>query len=89
MGRLLRPGLLLLAAVVGLAVAQVRVEELTILSVDRTVDVSSQVVLISNKIKLENTNAASTKVFLFTVEPVLKAHLSFIGASTNNGKTGR
>jgi hypothetical protein len=79
---------ILLTFVVGIAFAQVRIEELTILSVERTLDVSSQIVLSSNKIKLENTNAQPTKIFLFTVEPGLKEHLSFIGASTGNGKTG-
>jgi hypothetical protein len=69
-----------------LSAAQVRVEELTILSAERTIDVSSQVVLMNHKLKVENTNASPTKVFLFTVEPLLKSNLAFIGATA--GKTG-
>jgi len=69
-------------------VAQVRVEELTILNVDRTIDISSQVIQVVNKIKVENTNASPTKTFLFTIEPQFKGYLAFIGASTKDGKDG-
>lgn len=78
---------LLLAALVTLSVAQVRVEELTILSADRVIDISSQVVQVTHKIKLENTNAAGgAKYFLFMVEPELKSRLAFFGAATSGGK---
>jgi hypothetical protein len=72
----------------GLAVAQVRVEELTILSADRTIDISTQVVQVMNKLKIENTNASPTKVLLFSIDPLLKNNLAFVGASTKDGKEG-
>jgi len=80
--------LLLVATVVGVTIAQVRVEELTILTADRTVDISTQVVQVVNKLKVENTNASPTKVFLFAIDPIFKNNLAFFGASTKDGKEG-
>jgi oligosaccharyltransferase complex subunit alpha (ribophorin I) len=61
---------------------QLRVEALTVTSVERTVDIASQLVQVTHKIKLENTEKSPVKFFVFTIEPQLKAHLSFIGATT-------
>jgi len=61
---------------------QLRAEALTVTSVERTVDISSQLVQVTHKIKLENTEKSPVKFFVFTIEPQLKSHLSFIGATT-------
>ena len=59
-------------------------EDLTILNVDRHCDISSQLVQITHKIKLENTNASPTKTFLFTIEPDMAPHVSHVGASKDS-----
>lgn len=70
----------------GVVAQQPRVEELTILQVDREIDMSSQLVQIINKLKVENTNASPTKTLLFTVEPQHKSHVAFFGASARDTK---
>lgn len=52
--------------------------------VERTIDVSSQLVKISTKITLENAGKSPVAHYLFTVEPEVKAHLAYIGGSVEN-----
>lgn len=75
---------LLLLWTVAVMVSAQRVEELTILSADREIDVSSQLVQIITKLKVENTNASPTKTVLFTVEPSQKGNMAYFGASTRD-----
>lgn len=81
----------LVAALLGLASCQptAEVEPLVIQNVERTIDVSSQLVQVVQKLRLENQGTAGGKYFLFTVEPLLKNHLSFIGASLSSGKDSK
>ncbi|ODM94757.1 Dolichyl-diphosphooligosaccharide--protein glycosyltransferase subunit 1, partial [Orchesella cincta] len=39
-----------------------------------------------NQAQVENTNASPTKLVLFTVEPQLKAHVAYFGASARDSK---
>ena len=51
--------------------------------VERKVDVSSQLIKISNSISLENGGSGAVKSFLIAVEPKLVDHISFVGASVS------
>ncbi|KAJ2940658.1 hypothetical protein O0L34_g14764 [Tuta absoluta] len=55
-------------------------------NVDRTIDISSQLVKISAKITLENTGSSPVKQFLLAVEPSLDKNLAFIGAKDNGNR---
>ena len=59
-----------------------KIEGLTIQNVDRTIDISSQLVQTTNKLRIENTGSSPAKFFIFTIEPEMKEHLSYIGATT-------
>ncbi len=61
-----------------------RVEELTILSAEREIDLSSQLVQIITKLKIENTNASPTKTVLFTLDPNQKGNMAYFGVSTRD-----
>lgn len=67
---------------------QLKVEDLTILSVEREIDLSSQLVQTISKLKIENTNASPTKTFLFIVEAQQRSHVAYIGASARDSKQG-
>ncbi|XP_011563062.3 dolichyl-diphosphooligosaccharide--protein glycosyltransferase subunit 1 [Plutella xylostella] len=60
--------------------------DIKIKNVDRTIDISTQLVKISTKITLENTGKAPVKNFLLAVEASAKDNLAFIGAKDSNGK---
>jgi len=64
-----------------------KVEGLTIQNADRLVDISSQLVQITDKLKIENTGASPVKYALFAIEPVMKDHLAFIGATVGKDAT--
>lgn len=55
-------------------------------NVDRTIDLSTQLLKISTKITLENSGKSPLKSFLIAVEPSSKNHLAFIGAKDGNNK---
>lgn len=55
-------------------------------NVDRTIDISSQLVKITSKITLENAGKSPVKSFLLAVEESAKNNLAFIGAKDSSGK---
>lgn len=55
-------------------------------NVDRSIDISSQLVKITSKITLENTGATPVKNFLIAVEEFAKKNVAFIGAKDSNNK---
>ncbi|KAL0901894.1 hypothetical protein ABMA27_007045 [Loxostege sticticalis] len=55
-------------------------------NVDRTIDLSSQLVKISQKITLENSGKSPVKSFLVAVEASSKNNLAYIGAKDSSGK---
>lgn len=55
-------------------------------NVDRTIDISSQLVKISSRITLENTGKSPVKQLLLSVEASAKSNLAFIGAKDSNNK---
>jgi len=71
---------------IGLGVAAppevLKIEGLTIQNADRIVDISSQLVQITDKLKVENTGASPVKYVIFTTDYSMKDHLAFIGATT-------
>lgn len=64
--------------------------ELVVKNVDRSIDVSTQLVKVVAKITLENTGRSPVKSFLFALEePTAKNRLSFLGATGAGGEEGR
>ncbi|CAH2262967.1 jg18683 [Pararge aegeria aegeria] len=59
---------------------------INIKNVDRTIDISSQLVKITSKVTLENTGKSPVKNFLLAVEGTGKAKLAFIGTKDGNNK---
>ncbi|KAJ0182757.1 hypothetical protein K1T71_002126 [Dendrolimus kikuchii] len=55
-------------------------------NVDRTVDISSQLVKIALKVTLENTGRSPVKNFLVAVEKSAKENLAFVGTKDYNNK---
>lgn len=55
-------------------------------NVDRTIDISSQLVRISSKLTLENTGKSPVKSFLLSIESSAKGNLAFVGAKDSNNK---
>lgn len=55
-------------------------------NVDRTIDISSQLVKITSKVTLENIGKSPVKSFLVAVEPAVKGNLAFIGAKDSSTK---
>lgn len=55
-------------------------------NVDRTIDISSQLVKITSKITFENTGKSAIKNFLIAVEESAKKNIAFIAAKDNNNK---
>ncbi|KAF6214963.1 hypothetical protein GE061_009708 [Apolygus lucorum] len=61
---------------------EVNVKDIVVKNVDRSVDISTQLVKISSKIQLENTGKSPVGKFLFSVEPNVKEQVAFISAET-------
>jgi len=61
--------------------------DITVRSVDRSIDLASQLVKISHKLTLHNSGKGAVKSILFAVEPEVKDSLSYIGAQT--GETSK
>jgi len=57
--------------------------DITVKSVDRSIDLASQLVKISHKLTLHNNGKGAVKSFLFAVEPEVKDSLSYIGAQAS------
>lgn len=57
--------------------------DITVQSVDRFIDLASQLVKISHKITLQNNGKGVVRSFLFAVEPEVKDSLSYIGAQVS------
>ncbi|CAG9796933.1 unnamed protein product [Diatraea saccharalis] len=55
-------------------------------NVDRTIDLTSQLVKITSKITLENSGKSPVKNFLLAVEASTKNNLAFVGAKDNSNK---
>lgn len=55
-------------------------------NVDRTLDISSQLVKITSKLTLENTGGTPVKNFLIALESFAKNNVAFVGAKDNNNK---
>lgn len=64
-----------------------KVEGLTIQNADRVIDISTQLVQITDKLKFENTGASPSKYIIFTTDSYMKEHLAFIGATTGKDST--
>ncbi|XP_047985328.1 dolichyl-diphosphooligosaccharide--protein glycosyltransferase subunit 1 [Leguminivora glycinivorella] len=60
--------------------------DIKIKNVDRTIDITSQLVKISSKITLENTGSSPVKQFLLALEGSAKNNIAFVGAKDNNNK---
>lgn len=56
-------------------------------NVERTIDITSQLVKIACKITMQNTGKNAQKYFLFGLEKELREHVSFIGVQAIDGKT--
>lgn len=55
-------------------------------NVDRTIDISSQLVKITSKLTLENTGGTPVKNFLLAIEDLSKNNVAFVGAKDSSGK---
>ncbi|XP_047530711.1 dolichyl-diphosphooligosaccharide--protein glycosyltransferase subunit 1 [Vanessa atalanta] len=60
--------------------------DIKIKNVDRSIDISSQLVKITSKVTLENTGKVPVKNFLLSVEGGAKSNLAFISAKDHNNK---
>ncbi|XP_050343635.1 dolichyl-diphosphooligosaccharide--protein glycosyltransferase subunit 1 [Nymphalis io] len=60
--------------------------DIKIKNVDRSIDISSQLVKITSKLTLENTGKVPVKNFLLSVEGAAKRNLAFISAKDSNNK---
>ncbi|KAK3762792.1 hypothetical protein RRG08_040489 [Elysia crispata] len=54
--------------------------------IDRKIDISSHLVKTSTSVTLENKGTSPVRSFLFSVEPLLKNSIAFIGASSKDDK---
>lgn len=55
-------------------------------NVDRTIDISSQLVKITSKLTLENTGGTPVKNFLLAIEEFAKNNVAFVGAKDSSSK---
>lgn len=62
-------------------------KDVVITNVDRSVDITTQIVKITSKITLSNKGKNPVAFFLFAVEPETKSHVSFLSCSTTDGKS--
>jgi len=60
--------------------------DLTVKSVERNIDLSTQLVKMNYKISLENSGKGSIKSFLFSVDPSLKNKVAHIGATVGTSE---
>jgi hypothetical protein len=57
--------------------------DIAVKSVDRSIDLASQLVKISHKITLHNNGKGAVRSFLFAVDAEVKNSLSYIGAQAS------
>ena len=69
---MLRPLVVLGLAVTAMAGSDTINPDLVVKSVDRNIDLSTQLVKMNFKISLENTGKSAVKSFLFSLDPDLK-----------------
>lgn len=60
--------------------------DLVVKSVDRNIDLTTQLVKVNYRITLENTGKAAVKNFLFSLDPNLKEKVAFIGATSGSSE---
>ena len=58
-------------------------KNIEILEIERSIDLSSQLVKVLTKIVFENTGSSETSYFLYAIEPEIAKYLSYIGAQVN------
>jgi len=78
--------LLVAAMAAALAAGESINPDLVIKSVERSIDITTQLAKINYKIALENTGKASVKFFLFSVDPKLAAKVAFVGATAGSSE---
>ena len=61
-------------------------QDLVVKSLDRSLDMSSQLVKMSHKVTVENTGKGAIKSFLFSVDPAVKDKVAYISASSGGSK---
>jgi len=61
-------------------------KDLVVKSLDRSLDMSSQLVKMNHKVTLENTGKGAIKSFLFSVDPAVKDKVAYISASSGGSK---
>jgi oligosaccharyltransferase complex subunit alpha (ribophorin I) len=59
-------------------------KDLVVKSCDQTIDLSSQLVKINNKLNLANNGQGAIKTFLFSVDPAFKKNVANIRATTGS-----
>ena len=59
-------------------------KDLMVTSVERSIDISSQLIKVNTKLTLSNEGQATLKFFHFTVEDGAFSKISYIGASVSN-----
>jgi len=61
-------------------------KDLTVKSVERSIDLSSQLVKMNHKMTLENTGKGAVKSFLFSLDPAFKSSVAHITATVGSSK---
>ena len=78
--------LLQLTFTLGAALAATISPDLSVKSLDRTIDMTTQLVKINHKVTLENKGSSSVKSFLFSVDPSLVTKVAHIGATVGSSE---
>jgi len=60
--------------------------DLVVKSVDRNIDLTTQLVKINYKLSLENTGKSAVKSFLFSVDPSQKSQVAYVGATSGSSE---
>jgi len=60
--------------------------DLVVKSVDRNIDLTTQLAKINYKISLENTGKSAVKYFLFSLDPSFKSKVAFVGATAGSSE---
>jgi len=60
--------------------------DLNVKSLDRTIDMTTQLVKMSHKVTLENKGKSPAKTFLFSIDPSLRSKVAHIGATVGSSE---
>jgi len=60
--------------------------DLVVKSVDRSIDLTTQLVKMGYKLTLENTGKGAVKSFLFSVDPNIKSKIAYVGATVGTSE---